>query len=81
LNIAVIVVRRGNMSPGKYRPGVEVRPIGGPKPVSLLKHKIPVRLIEWDIAKTGYLEMDLVVHCGSSTFRDYINALSTTEVS
>ncbi len=25
--------------------------------------------------------MDLVVHCGSSTFGEYINTLSTTEVS
>jgi len=54
---------------------------GGPKPGSLLKRKIPIRLTEWDTSKTGYVEMDLVVHCGSSTFGDYINTLSTTEVS
>jgi len=54
---------------------------GGPKPGSLLKRKIAIRLTEWDISKTGYVEMNLVVHCGSSTFGDYINTLSTTEVS
>jgi len=54
---------------------------GGPKPGSLLKRKIPILLTEWDTSKTGYVEMDLVVHCGSSTFGDYINTLSTTEVS
>jgi len=54
---------------------------GGPRPGSLLKRKIPIRLTEWDTSKTGYLEMDLVVHCGSSTLGEYINTLSTIEVS
>ena len=50
-----------------------LRSKGGPKPGLLLKCKIPIRLTEWDTSKTGYVEMDLVVHCGSSTFGDYIN--------
>jgi hypothetical protein len=58
-----------------------LRARGGPKPDSLLKRKIPIRLTEWDTSKMGYVEMDLVVHCGSSAFGDYINTLSTTEVS
>ena len=58
-----------------------LRSKGGPKPGSLLKRKIPIRLTEWDTSKTGYVEMDLVVHCGSSSFGEYINTLSTTEVS
>jgi len=58
-----------------------LRPKGGPKPGSLLKRKIPIRLTEWDTSKMGYVEMDMVVHCGSSTFGEYINTLSTTEVS
>jgi hypothetical protein len=45
-----------------------LRSKGGPKPGSLLKRKIPIRLTEWDTTKTGYVEMDLVVHCGASTF-------------
>jgi len=53
----------------------------GPKPGSLLKRKIPIRLTEWDTSKIGYVEMDMVIHCGSSTFGEYINTLSTTEVS
>ena len=28
----------------------------------------------------GYVEMDLVVHCGSSTLGEYVNTLSTAEV-
>ncbi len=57
-----------------------LRSEGVPKPDSLLKRKIPIRLTEWDTSKMGYVEMDLVVHCGSSSFGEYINALSTTEV-
>jgi hypothetical protein len=58
-----------------------LRSKGSPKPGSLLKQKIPIRLTEWDISKMGYVEMDLVTHCGSSTSGEYINTLSTTEVS
>ena len=58
-----------------------LRSKGGPKPGSLLKQKIPIRLTEWDTSKVGYMEIDLVVHCGSSTFGEYMNTLSTTEIS
>lgn len=58
-----------------------LRSKGGPKPGSLLKRKIAIRLTDWDTSKVGYVEMDLVLHCGSSTFGEYINTLSTTEVS
>jgi len=55
---------------------------GGPKPGYLLKRKIPIRLTEWDTSIIGYVEMDLVVHCGSSTLcLPYANTLSTTEIS
>jgi hypothetical protein len=53
----------------------------GPKPGYLLKQKIPIKLTEWDTSKVGYMEVDLVVHCGSSTLGDYINTVSSTEVS
>ena len=58
-----------------------LRSRGGPKPGSLLKQKIPIRLTQWDTSKVGYVEADLVVHCGSSTLGEYINTLSTTEIS
>ena len=53
----------------------------GPKPGYLLKQKIPIRLTQWDSSKVGYVEMDFVVHCGSSTLGEYVNTLSTTEIS
>jgi len=54
---------------------------GGPKPGYLLKQKIPIRLTQWDTGKVGYVEMDMVVHCGSSALGEYVNTLSVTEIS
>ncbi len=58
-----------------------LRAKGGPKPGYLLKQKIPVRLTEWDTSQVGYIEADLVVHCGSSALGEYINTVSSTDVS
>jgi hypothetical protein len=52
----------------------------GPKPGYLLKQKIPIRLTQWDTSLLGYLETDLVCHCGSSTLGEYANTVSTTEI-
>ncbi len=54
---------------------------GGPKPGYILRQKIPIKLTEWDTSIVGYSEIDLVVHCGSSTLGEYVNTLSTTEIS
>ncbi len=53
----------------------------GPRPSCLLKQKIPIRLTAWDTSQVGYIEADLVVHCGSSTLGEYINTVSSTDVS
>lgn len=50
------------------------------RPGSLLKAKIPVRLTDWDTEKIGFLETDLVAHCGSSAFGQYINTVSLTDI-
>ena len=52
-----------------------------PKPSSLLYKRIPIRLTEWDTSKVGFLEIDLVLHCGSSTHDLYISSLNTVEIS
>lgn len=54
---------------------------GGPKPASLLYKRIPIRLTNWDTSKVGFLEIDLVIHCGSSTLDLYICSLNTVEIS
>lgn len=50
------------------------------RPGSLLKAKIPIRLTEWDTSKIGFLETDLVAHCGASVFGEYGNTVSLTEI-
>ncbi len=54
----------------KIQPGVDIR----------LKQRIPIRLTQWDTSQVGYVE-GMVVHCGSSTMGEYMNTLSTTEIS
>jgi hypothetical protein len=52
------------------------------KPGTLLKHKIPIKTFaDWDQDKPGFLEIDLVAHCGDSTRGEYINTLTMTDVS
>jgi len=53
----------------------------GQKPSSALKHKIAIRLTNWDTAKVGYVEADLVFHCGASTLGQHICTVSATEIS
>ncbi len=52
-----------------------------PKPSSLLYKRIPIRLTNWDTSKVGFLEIDLVIHCGSSALGLYISSLNTVEIS
>lgn len=47
----------------------------------LLYKRIPLRLTDWDTGEVGYVEMDLVVHCGASAVGEYINTLSAMEIS
>lgn len=54
---------------------------GHTKPGTLLKHQIPVRTFsQWDDAKPGFLEIDLVGHDGGSTAGEYCQTLDATDV-
>lgn len=50
------------------------------KPGSLLKKKIPIRLTDWNTSKIGFSEVDLVAHCGGSSFGHFANTVSLTEI-
>ena len=51
------------------------------KPGTLLKNAIPVRTFsEWDEKKPGFIEADLVAHCGDSVEGFYLTTLSTVDV-
>lgn len=52
------------------------------KPGSLLKKAIPVRTFTpWDEDQPGFLEIDLVAHCGGSVEGQFINTLTGVDLS
>ena len=51
------------------------------RPGSLLKKSIPIRTFtEWEQDRPGFLEIDLVAHCGESTEDFYLTTLTTVDV-
>jgi hypothetical protein len=57
------------------------RPFSTTKPASLLKSSIPIRTFtEWQENRPGFIEADLVAHCGESTEGFYLNTLSTVDI-
>lgn len=51
------------------------------KPGTLLKQAIAVRTFaDWDDARPGFVEIDLVAHCGDSTAGTYLNTLTVVDV-
>jgi len=47
----------------------------------LIAKKIPLKMTDWDIHQVGFLEMDLVLHCGASTAGEFVHSLSSLEIS
>jgi hypothetical protein len=51
------------------------------KPGSLLKKAIAVRTFtEWSEERPGFMEIDLVAHCGTTTEGQYLNTLTCTDL-
>lgn len=51
------------------------------KPGNLLKNLIPIRTFtEWDAERPGFMEIDLVAHCGNTTAGQYLNTLTCTDI-
>jgi hypothetical protein len=62
----------------KQQPG---RGLSTTKPGTLLKQSIPIRTFtEWDDVQPGFVEMDLVAHCGDSNEGQYLNTLTVTDI-
>ncbi len=52
------------------------------KPGSLLKNLIPLHTFtEWDQEQVGFMEIDLVAHCGNTTEGQFLNTLTCTDIS
>ena len=55
--------------------------LGTTKPGSLLKKLIAVRTFtEWDEERPGFMEIDLVAHCGNTTEGQFLNTLTCTDI-
>lgn len=51
------------------------------KPGSLLKRQIPIRTYTpWDEEQPGFMEIDLVAHCGTSTAGTYLCTLTMVDI-
>jgi hypothetical protein len=57
------------------------RPFSTTKSGSLLKSSIPIRTFaDWQEDRPGFLEADLVAHCGESVEGFYLNTLTTVDI-
>jgi hypothetical protein len=57
------------------------RPLSTTRPGSLLKSAIPIRTFaDWKEDQPGFMEIDLVAHCGESTEGFYLNTLCGVDV-
>lgn len=54
---------------------------GSTKPGAILKHQIPVKTDSWDIKTPGFVEVDLVSHCGGSAFGQFAYTVNWTDIS
>ncbi|HML40647.1 MAG TPA: transposase family protein [Bellilinea sp.] len=52
------------------------------KPGTLLKKSIPIRTYTpWSEEKPGFMEIDLVAHCGNTTEGQFVNTLTSVDIS
>jgi hypothetical protein len=57
------------------------RGLGTTKPGTLLKQQVPVHTYTpWDEQRLGFVEIDLVAHCGMTTAGHHVNTLTVTDV-
>jgi len=47
---------------------------------SLLKNKIPIKLLDAAVTEPGFIEADTVAHCGTSMAGEFMNTLTMTDI-
>ena len=61
----------------KVRHGDKARGLSTTKPGSLIKQMVPIRTFaDWDDIRPGFVEADLVAHCGTYTGGSFLNTLT-----
>jgi hypothetical protein len=64
-----------------FRRALRPRGLSTTKPGTLLLSQIPIRTFaQWDDAQPGFLEVDLVAHCGPTTAGEFAYTLSAVDV-
>jgi hypothetical protein len=61
---------------GKYKK----RGLCTTRPGSIIRQLIPIKTNQWDEKRPGFVEVDLVAHCGTSVSGEYINTLNMVDI-
>lgn len=64
----------------KIREKNAIKGISTTRPGTLLKSEIPLRVSVWEETDPGFLEIDLVAHCGDNGAGPFISTLNTTDI-
>ena len=66
---------------GLLRAASKPRGLGTTKPGSVLKRQVPIRTYTpWDDQAPGFVEIDLVAHCGTTTAGTYVCTLTLVDI-
>jgi hypothetical protein len=61
------------------RAGFKSKGISTTQP-SMLKHKIPIQLLDHEVDRPGFVEGDTVAHCGDNIAGEYVHTLTVTDL-
>lgn len=65
----------------RARAGIGSRGRTTTQPGTLLKHSVPIRTFaDWNEQRPGFLEIDLVAHCGETTAGAYLHTLCAVDI-
>src|SRR5262249_54231798 len=65
---------------GPTKRQLPTRRYGRTKPGTLLKHHIPLKTDHWDVAVSGFTELDLVAHAGHRAGGEVAHSLNVTDI-
>jgi hypothetical protein len=64
----------------KFRGKYTKRGLCTTRPGSIIRDLIPIKTNQWDESRPGFIEVDLVAHCGTSVAGEYINTLNIVDI-
>jgi len=64
----------------KFKGRYKKRGLSTTRPGSLIRQLIPIKTDQWNENRPGYVEVDLVAHCGTSVAGEYINTLDMVDI-